>query len=143
MYYFTHRLSDIDVTPSPLVLDIGEFTIMPGGVRAQVHPPLDMMTRYYPWRMLPFAMSAMRTLVDGDADDDVLCQLVNRLKLSVADTDMLSRNIASIAVDADKLLSWSSRIADQCPHQDVAVQLRSISRMTVRERDQYVGSFLS
>jgi len=140
MFYFTHRQSN--GSPLSLELELGEFSVTPGGVRVWLQPPLTRLSRHYSWKAFPFAMNAMRTLIDVNADTDVLCKLADRLSLSVAETNMLSDKMEMVSRDTDKLVVWSYEIADQCPHREVADMLRRMSGMGARERDGYVSSFL-
>jgi len=140
MYYFTHRQSN--GTPSSLELALGDFVVTPGGVMAWLQPPLGKLSRHYPWRAFPFAMSAMRTLIDLESDPDLLCRLSNRLSLSVDETNMLSEKMEIVTEDTNRLISWSYEIADQCPHREIANMLRNVGSMGSRERDGFVASFL-
>jgi hypothetical protein len=146
MYFYSRRTRDIgkvsSVALSDLVLKMGEFTVTASGVRAKIKPPLDALSRHYSWRTLPFGLSAMRALVDGDSAT-VVDRLVNMMGLNSRSLDYIDAHGSSLADDTVQLLNWSFSIADWCPYEDVAQVLRSMQHMDSGSTDRYVESFLS
>lgn len=146
-----------------LVLGIGKFTVTAGGVEATINPPLDRLSRHYGWRELPFSLSVIKTLVDGE-DGNVLGLLTDRLGLSIKEMRMLELehvdardamtgsepedlsggmiNRDDLVQDTGVLIDWSTDLARRCPYSDISKILRTIPKMDTKAMDRYVGRFL-